>query len=105
MRAASFIVAGAVHVTTARVQAGWEVVKGGPQSEAGHRRVDLAGPRRRHAQGVAAGSAVQRLETGPLWTDSGFVFTKHNRQPWHPDMVTDTFERLSFRAHLPSAAA
>ena len=31
---------GVIHVTTARVQAGWEVVEGGPKSEAGHRRVD-----------------------------------------------------------------
>lgn len=56
--------AGTIHVTTARVQAGWTVVKGGPKTDAGHRRVLLI------AQDVATlkawrrQQAAERLEWG-----------------------------------------
>jgi integrase len=45
--------------------------------------------------------AARRLGIGPLWADSGLVFTADDGRPWHPDVVTDRFERLAFRAHLP----
>ena len=92
---------GVVHVTTARVQAGWEVVKGGPKSEAGHRRLDLAAQDIAMLRAWRRTQSARRLELGPAWTDTGLVFTKDDGQAWHPDSVTGTFERLSFRAGRP----
>ena len=28
------------------------------------------------------------------WTDRGLVFTMENGEPWHPDAITQAFERL-----------
>lgn len=92
---------GVLHVTTARVQAGWEVVEGGPKSEAGHRRLDLAAKDIDMLRAWRRDQSARRLLIGPAWTDSGLVFTKDDGQAWHPDTVTDTFERLAFRAGLP----
>lgn len=92
---------GVLHVTKARVQAGWEVVPGGPKTEAGHREIALlpedvdvlkAWRRQQHRE---------RLQWGGDWKDCGLVFTKEDGSPWHPDTITDTFERLAFAAHLP----
>jgi integrase len=93
--------AGVIHITTARVQAGWEVVEGGPKSEAGHRDVpllpeDVAGLKAWKRQ-----QAKERLAWGEDWQQTGLVFTKEDGSAWHPGTVTDTFERLAFAAHLP----
>lgn len=93
--------AGVVHVTTARVQAGWEVVTGGPKTEAGRRRIDLAAAHVGMLRAWRRKQGARRLEAGPLWTDTGLVFTRDDGAAWHPGTVTDTFERLAFRAHLP----
>ena len=95
--------AGVIYVTPGgvRVQAGWEVVEGGPKTDAGGREVPLI------AQDVATLKAwkrkqsAERLEWGPEWAGTGLVFTREDGTPWHPDAVTDTFERLAFAAHLP----
>jgi integrase len=95
--------AGSISITPGgvRVQAGWEVVEGGPKNEGSGREVSLV------AQDVAAlkawkrKQAAEQLEWGPDWKRTGLVFTQEDGRPWHPDTVTDTFERLAFAAHLP----
>jgi hypothetical protein len=81
--------AGTIHVTTARVQAGWTVVKGGPKTDA-----RTPGPAhrggRRHPEGLAGQQAAERLEWGPQWQDTGLVLTQEHGAAWHPDSVTDT---------------
>lgn len=93
--------AGVIHVTTARVQAGWEVVEGGPKSEAGYRDVPLIPDDVTALRAWKRQQAKERLAWGKDWVNSGLVFTKEDGSPWHPDTVTDAFERLAFAAHLP----
>lgn len=93
--------AGALYVTTASVRAGRKVVKGGPKTDAGHRRVPLAAQDVTMLKAHKVAQARQRLEYGPAWTDSDLVFTQDDGTPWHPDAVTRGFERLAFAAHLP----
>ena len=92
---------GVVHVTTARVQAGWEVFEGGPKSEAGWREVPLADLDVAVLRAWRARQSARRLEIGEAWHDSGLVFTQDDGRPWHPDSITDRFERLAFAARLP----
>jgi integrase len=95
--------AGTISVTPGgvRVQAGWEIVEGGPKTEGSGREVSLV------AQDVATLKAwkrkqsAERLEWGQDWAGGSLVFTREDGTPWHPDAVTDTFERLAFAAHLP----
>lgn len=92
---------GVIHVTMARLQVGWEVVKGGPKTEAGHREVALAGEFVTMLRTWRRRQSARRLELGAAWTDTGLVFTKDDGTAWHPDALTERFERLSFAAHLP----
>lgn len=93
--------AGVVHVTTARVQAGWEVVEGGPKTEAGRREIALADRDVAMLRAWKRRQSARRLEVGGAWEDSGLVFTKDDGRAWHPDAMTEKFERLAFAAHLP----
>ena len=93
--------AGVIHITTARVQAGWEVVEGGPKTEAGRREVALTDRDVAMLRAWKRKQSARRLELGEAWQDCGLVFTKDDGAPWHPDDLTDKFERLAFAAHLP----
>ena len=93
--------AGALHVTTARVQAGWEVVEGGPKTDAGHREVPLTARDVETLRAWRRKQAAERLAMGADWAGTGLVFTREDGTAWHPDAVTDAFERLAFAAHLP----
>jgi integrase len=93
--------AGVVHVTAARVQAGWEVVAGGPKTEAGRREVALTGRDVAMLRAWKRRQSARRLELGAAWDDTGLVFTRDDGRAWHPDAMTERFERLAFAAHLP----
>lgn len=93
--------AGVVHVTTARVQAGWAVVEGGPKTEAGRREIALTAADVAVLRAWKARQSARRLEIGEAWHDTGLVFTQDDGRAWHPDSITDKFERLAFAAHLP----
>jgi integrase len=93
--------AGVIHVTPARVQAGWTVVEGGPKTEAGRREVALTDRDMATLRAWKRKQSARRLELGGAWHDSGLVFTRDDGRPWHPDALTDRFERLAFAAHLP----
>jgi integrase len=42
-----------------------------------------------------------RLAAGPLWQQSGYVFTKPDGSPLHPETLTKTFIRLVKATGLP----
>lgn len=92
---------GVIHVTTARVQAGWTVVQGGPKTEGGHREVPLIDSDTATLKAWKVRQNKERLEFGGAWADTGLVFTKEDGAAYHPDYITDLFERLAFAAHLP----
>jgi integrase len=84
-----------------RVQVGWDVVQGGPKSEAGQRNVPLDGLAVANLRAWRMRQKKERLAWGGDWTDTGLVFTAEDGTPPHPSAVTGTFERLAFAAHLP----
>lgn len=43
----------------------------------------------------------ERLQWGPAWTDTGYVFTQSHGLPYHPAYVTQRFERLAWRHQKP----
>jgi integrase len=45
--------------------------------------------------------AEDRAVVGPLWQDSGLVFTRPDGAPIHPDLISDWFGRLAREAGLP----
>lgn len=44
----------------------------------------------------------ERLKWGEAWTDSGYVFTREDGNPMHPQLFSDAFERRSKAANLPA---
>ena len=43
----------------------------------------------------------ERLAWGPAWIDSGYVHTKENGEPLHPDEISKRFNRLVVLADVP----
>lgn len=56
----------------------------------------LAALRAHHAR-----RARWKLVNGDAWPDTGFFFVQPNGRPWHPETVTNRFERLVRDAGLP----
>jgi integrase len=84
-----------------RVQVGWEVVEQTPKSRAGYRTVPLDSATVALLRTWRTQQMKERLAWGEDYADTAKVFTRENGDPLHPDMVTDTFERLAFAAGLP----
>lgn len=96
--------AGSIHVTPGgvRVQAGWEVVEGGPKTEAGGREVPLIAADAAALKAWKRVQAAEQLQMGDEWPGTGLVFTDvRTGRGLHPDTVTDAFERQAFAARLP----
>lgn len=92
------VMAGVVTV----VQVGWEVeeqqgAKTGESEDWAHVPAEVAGPLRSHRRAQSA----ERLAWGPAWTDTGYCFTHEDGTLYHPNEVSDQFERVAFRAGLP----
>ena len=48
-----------------------------------------------------AWQAAERLKAGDLWQDHGYLFTRYNGQPLHPDYLTSWFKGFIRRNNLP----
>jgi len=44
---------------------------------------------------------AERLAWGPASTDTGYVFTREDGEPYHPEHVSDRFETLARGAGVP----
>ncbi len=44
---------------------------------------------------------AERAEWGGAWTDSGLVFFREDGQPYHPQRITELFQRLAKQAGVP----
>jgi integrase len=97
------LAAAMVHIVPggARVQVGWDVVQGGPKSDAGRRDVPLDALAVANLRAWQARQKRERLAWGGDWEDTGLVFTLEDGAAPHPSAVTDRFERLAFAARLP----
>nr|WP_308129460.1 site-specific integrase [Actinoplanes polyasparticus] len=92
---------GLLFVERQRTTAGYEVIEGDPKTAAG-RRADALDKRtvailreHRHRQ------LERRHAINAQWVDSGYVFTRKDGQPIHPNYATTRFRKLTDRAGLP----
>lgn len=95
------LVAGHLTVRRSRVQVGWAVVEDAPKSDAGERTValdvDTVAVLREHA----GRQALEREQWGAAWQGTGYVFTREDGTPVHPEFVTSRFTALAAAAGLP----
>ncbi|OLB80081.1 MAG: hypothetical protein AUI14_08120 [Actinobacteria bacterium 13_2_20CM_2_71_6] len=91
-------------VCRARTSAGYRVHEGPPKTAAGIRTIALdkrtVTVLRRHARRQRAERAAFSAAGRP-WQDTGYVFTRPDGTPLHPDYVTQRFRILVIRAGLP----
>lgn len=90
--------AGTARIVRTRVSIGGTAADSIPKTEAGRRTLHLDGGLvavlRRHR----AAQLEDRLAAGPAWSDSGYVFTREDGQPYHPEHFSDRFDRLCHAA-------
>jgi integrase len=64
--------------------------------------IDLdAGTVRVLAQHGAQQQQIEREEWGPDWVDAGYVFTREDGTPVHPDRLSNIFDKKVRRSGLP----
>lgn len=84
------------------VQVGHRVVVGRPKTTSGEDRpVDLDAGTVGVLRAWKRRQAAERLRAGPVWEDTGLVFTRPDGSGWHPQQVTKQFRRLAKAAGLP----
>lgn len=91
-----------VQIVRERLQLGWDVLEEETtKSEAGDRRINFDSRTLLALQAWQLQQEQEREDWEGDWKGEGHVFTRGDGSPWHPDTVTDTFERLAFKAGLP----
>jgi hypothetical protein len=88
-------------ITNQRTTVGYHIVEGPPKSAASRRIVALD---RRTVTVLRAHLYRDRAEcllTGRTWRDSGYVFTRPDAQPYHPNSFTKRFRFLADLCGLP----
>ncbi|MFI7709373.1 tyrosine-type recombinase/integrase [Nonomuraea sp. NPDC049480] len=80
---------------------GREVKEGSPKTESSDAVVALDKVTVAVLRAHKARQNEERLVWGPVWTDTGRIFTRENGSELTPDWVSEHFERLTFAAGLP----
>lgn len=93
--------AGRLSVSQTRVAVGYSVGVSEPKTRRGRRSVALDPGTVRDLRRWRRRQREERLEWGAAWTDTGYVFTREDGQPIHPDRVSKIFETEQARLKLP----
>ncbi|HET8662628.1 MAG TPA: site-specific integrase [Micromonosporaceae bacterium] len=95
---------GRVVVRRQRVSVGYQVVERDTKTEAGQDRVVYLDADALHdLKTWRKAQAAERLRWGEDYHDGGYVFTREDGTPYHPDYLTKVVSRLLRRAGIPAA--
>lgn len=95
---------GTVHISEQLVALNYEVWEDTPKSESGQRTIALDSQTKELLTLWRERQRAERAEweqSVGKWTDRGLVFTWQDGRPYHPEYVTQTFERLLVQLGLP----
>ena len=88
-------------ITNQRTTVGYQVIEGPPKSAASRRTIALD----RHTVAVLRAhlrrQRAQYLVTGRIWRPSGYVFTRPDGKPFHPNYFTKRLRFLTDQCGLP----
>jgi integrase len=93
--------AGTLTVSGQLQQLGGRLIAGPPKSEAGRRVIALDKTTIAALREHRLRQQAERAAAGPLWTETGHVFTTKTGKPVGPDRVTRLFRKLVADAGLP----
>lgn len=85
---------GSLSVVQARVRGDSRVETTSTKSDRGRRSIDLDPTTVSHLRAHRKQQMAERLEAGPAWIESEFVFTRSDGGPLDPDVVSQKFNRI-----------
>jgi integrase len=92
--------AGTLAVRRNRVPVNWKVEEGTPKSRRA-RVIDIDPETVAMLRRWRRAQLEERMAWGEAWTDSGYVFTREDGKPVHPESIGWHFERLVKKAGVP----
>ena len=93
---------GAVSIIHTLVSVNYEVMESTPKTARGRRRIALDPETIRILQKWRMRQREERLLWGSAWQNTGYVFTREEGTPWHPERVSKMFKRLVSETDLPA---
>ena len=93
---------GTVAIIETRVSVNYKVVESDPKTSHGRRRIALDPETVRVLREWRKRQLEERMAWGPAWQETGYVFTREDGTPWHPDRIRQIFKRLVSETGLPS---
>lgn len=93
--------AGTIKVLSTRVVVDGKAITSAPKTNAGKRSVPLDPSLVRLLKSHQTKQAAEKLAAGESYSDEGYVLADELGVPYHPDFVSDNFERLVKKAKLP----
>ena len=88
-------------VRRSRVSVGYAVSISEPKTRRGIRQIAVDDVTVKVLRDYRMRQLEERIAWGPAWHDSGFVFTKEDGRPLHPDHVSKRFDRVVRSSGLP----
>ncbi len=88
-------------VRRALIPHGDTVIVSEPKTARGRRVIALDAETVEVLKAQAARQLADQAKWGSAWSDSGYVFTKENGEPLHPQTVSRSFEQALMAAKLP----
>jgi len=95
------LVAATLSVRRQLVNVGYEVKESEPKTKAGKRRISLDDATILTLRAQADQQLADSGEWKEAWTDTGYVFTREDGLPYHPDRVTKLFDQAVAGSRLP----
>jgi len=92
--------AGTISIRQTRVMTGYEALLSTPKTRRARRQVALDPATVAALRENRRRQKMERLGGGQLWKDSGFVFTREDGDPYHPERVSKLFTQASKKAGL-----
>ena len=77
------------------------VIPGTPKNKSSVRTLKAAPYTMQLLHKYQAWQAQERLKAGDLWNDEGYLFTRYNGKPLHPDSLSNWFRKFIDRNDLP----
>ena len=93
--------AGRLSVRRSLIPLGGEVIVSEPKTARGRRSIALDVETVEVLKAQAARQLAEQQQFGEAWTDSGYLCTKEDGEPYHPEVVSRYFRQAVRRAMLP----
>jgi integrase len=90
-----------ISISGQRTSVGYEVIEKDVKSAAGERMIPLAEDTVAVLRAYLTRRSAWKFVGGDGWPETGLFFVRRDGQPWHPETITQRFDRLVSASGLP----